>query len=71
MRRYAQAKEVDEALRGALVLADLKTHENRAPPERLLALPDFAGVARFFSIAAFSFGMQVNLPTRRTLRGKL
>ena len=36
MRRYAQAKEVDEALRSALVLADLKTHENRAPPERLL-----------------------------------
>ena len=31
------------------------------PPERLLTLPDLSGVARFFSIAAFSFGMQVNL----------
>lgn len=30
------------------------------PPPRLLTLPDLSGLARFFSIAAFSFGMQVH-----------
>ena len=29
---YEHLKEIDEALQGALVLADLKVHENRAPP---------------------------------------
>ena len=52
-------------------------HKNEPPlsylsfATELLALPDVSGIATFFSIAAFSFGMQVNLPTRRTLRGKL
>ena len=32
-----------------------------SPPKQLLELPDLSGVASFFSIAAFSFGMQTNL----------
>lgn len=32
-----------------------------SPPQQLLELPDLSGVASFFSIAAFSFGMQTNL----------
>ena len=39
------------------------------PPERLLALPDLTGIATFFSIAAFSFGMQTTLlPVRDGMR---
>jgi amino acid permease len=39
------------------------------PPRRLLALPDLSGVASFFSIAAFSFGLQTNLlPVRDGMR---
>lgn len=38
------------------------------PPPQLLALPDLTGLATFFSIAAFSFGMQVNLlPMRESM----
>ena len=37
MRSYARAAESDEALRGALVLADLKAHDNRAPPKNFYA----------------------------------
>jgi amino acid permease len=32
-----------------------------SPPQQMLELPDLSGVASFFSIAAFSFGMQTNL----------
>jgi amino acid permease len=38
-------------------------------PQRLLTPPDLSGVASFFSIAAFSFGMQTNLlPVRGGMR---
>lgn len=45
LQRYEHLKEVDEALRGALVLADLKMHENRAPPAWLAdSSPDGPGL---------------------------
>lgn len=37
MRSYSRAAESDEVLRGALVLADLKAHDNRAPPKNFYA----------------------------------
>lgn len=40
-----------------------------SPPAQLVALPDLSGIATFYSIAAFSFGMQVNLlPIRDGMR---
>ena len=45
LQRYEHLKEIDEALRGALVLADLKMHENRAPPAWLAdSSPDGPGL---------------------------
>ena len=39
------------------------------PPPELLRLPDLTGLATFFSIASFSFGMQTNLlPVRDGMR---